>query len=147
MKTAMTCSILSKCHTTTSAAYSIKYPTYHIHFWIQLTIRLPSACCILTCIFKVFFRVQFTLAWPSWSTYSRVVDDGFPVSTKQRCVDSEKSHVKLNTFGRFSPLYFISHLVMYIMNSSPLDYESHTIAVRRQWNPRWHAQFFRNVIP
>ena len=146
MKTAMTFSILSKYHAITTASYSIKYPTCEIHLRIQLTIRLPSACCIFTCI-QGRFRVQFTLAWPSWSTWSRVVDDGFPVSTKQRCVDSEKSHVKLNTFGRFSPLHLISHLVMYIMNSSPLDYECHTITVRRHGKPRWHSQFFRNVMP
>ena len=147
MKTAMTFSILSKCHTITSAAYSIKYHTYHILFWIQLTIRLPSACCILTCIFKVIFRVQFTLDWPSWSTYSPVADDGFQVSRKQRCADTEKFHVKPNTFGRFCPLYFISHVVMYIINSSPFDNASHTETIRRQWKPRWHSQFFGNVIP
>ena len=113
MKTAMTLSIPSKCHTITSASYSIKYPTYQILFRVQLTIRYPSAWCILTCIFKVFFCVQFTLHWPSWSTYSRVVDDGFPVSTKQWCVDSEKSHVRPNTIDGFSPQYFISHLVIY----------------------------------
>ena len=130
MKTAMTFSIHSKYHAITTASYSIKYPTCEILFESSLPFVYRERVAYSPA-FKVFCRVQFTLASPSWSTYSRVVDDGFPVSTKQRCVDSEKSHVKLNTFGRFSPLYFISHLVMYIMNSSPLDYESHTITVRR----------------
>ena len=62
------------------------------------------------------FRIPFTLPWPSASMYSRVVDDGFPVSTKHRCVDSEKAHVKFNTFDRFSPLNFAWHRVTYIIH-------------------------------
>ena len=67
-------------------------------------------------IFFRVFRVQFALAWPSWSSYSRVVDDGFPVLTKHRCVDSEQSHIRLSTFDRFSSLFFISHFVIYNIN-------------------------------
>ena len=114
MKSVMTFSIiLSKCHTITIALYFIIYASYYIHFRVQHTIRRSSACCILAYIFKIFFRVHFALAWPSWSTYNRVVDDGIPMSIKHRRVDSQKSHVRLNTFDRCGPLYFISHLVIY----------------------------------
>ena len=51
----------------------------------------------------------------SGSTYSRVVDDGFPVSTKYRCVDSEKQHVRLNTVHRFIPVHYASHFIIYII--------------------------------
>ena len=146
MKTVITYSIRSKFHTLTTVSYSIKWTTYQIIFRVQNAIRFPSARCILLYIFTIFYRVQFTFAWPSRSTYRRVVDDGFWVSMKQRCVDSENSHVRFNTFGRFSPLYFISHLVLYIINASPFDYESHTITVRWQWKSRWHSPFFRHFV-
>ena len=116
MKTAMSFWNLSKCHTITSAWNSIRYATYYILLRVQYTIRWPSSCCILTYIFKIFFRVQFILAWPSWSTYSRVADDGFSVSPNDHpFVASEKSHVRLNTFDRFSLLHFISHLAIHII--------------------------------
>ena len=113
MKTAMTFLNLSKCHTISNASYSIIYAIYSFLFRELHTIRWPPSCCILTYISMIFFRVQFTIAWPSWSTYSRVVDDGFPESSKHRRVHSEKFHVRLNTFDIYSPVHFILYLVIY----------------------------------
>ena len=146
IKNAMTLWNLFKCHTITTASYSIICATYYIPFRVQHTIRWPSTCCILTYIFQVFFRVQFTFDWPSWSTYSRVVDDRIPVSTKHRCVDSEKSHVTLNTFDMFGPLYFIPHIVIYTIYHVVFRLrESHSNGASTM-QPRWHSQIFQNVI-
>ena len=132
MKTAMTLSILSQCHTITSASYSIKYPTYQILFQVHLTIRNRQRVAYSPASLRSFsaYNLHYTdhhgrhIAVLSMMVFQCRQNNG--AST----VKNPMSDSILSTGLVPSNLY---HTSLSIPSTTSLfDYESHTITVRRR---------------
>ena len=147
MKTAMTLSIPSKCHTITSASYSIKYSTFQILFPVQLTIRNRQRLAYSPASLRSFsaYNLHYTDHHGRRVAVLSMMDFQCRQNNGALTVKNPMSHSILS-MGLVSSS--LDHTSWSIPSTTSLfDYESHTIWVRRRWKPRWYDQFFRNVIP
>ena len=147
MKTAMTISILSKCHAMTSASYSTKYPTYQILFQSSLPFvnRLRVAYSPSSLRSFSAYNLHYTDHHGRRIAVLSMMDFQCRQNNGALTMKNPMSDSTLSTGLVPSSLYNTSWSIP--STTSLFDYESHTIWVRRRWKPRWHYQFFRNVIP